>query len=356
MTAFPIPRSALLPVLAALLVSSLACNALLPPAPPRASGQRAATAVFATPTPVPVAATATPLPPTAPAGPRPGHWQGQQPYVAFDVTADGQIENFTLTAPFVSATCTLTLARIVVADDAFAVDAATADPQTAMLGKFVIAGQFAASGETASGTHLIELCGRTLSLFPEEQPWQAGWQGLLSAPSELVPTLAAPPAVVTATPAAPVAAPGTYLSDFEPKAILLGYGVYSVGRFAFSSEDAVDNIHEGDPMVMHGVEYPHGIFAHAPARFKYDLGQQVFTELSATLGLIEHIDCGDGVVFKVEQDGQTLYTSPAMYAWTPPVKMRVTLTGSPTLLLWVEPGNAGNPDCDWAIWGDPVLR
>jgi len=67
----------------------------------------------ATPTPVPPTATSTPVPPTPtptlPPGPKPGHWEGH-PSVSFEVTADGNVSNFSMVVPFgQQATCTLTV-------------------------------------------------------------------------------------------------------------------------------------------------------------------------------------------------------------------------------------------------------
>ncbi len=296
------------------------------------------------PTALPTAPAPTPtLEPTLPTGPKPGHWEGTAPYVSFDVTEQGKIVNFALNAPFVTSTCYITIQSITVADNAFLVDAETFNESTFSMGIFVVTGQF--DGESATGTHTVEFCGQTVSYSPQELDWQASWVGAATAPE---------PAATTAS--QPTLAPGaeTYLSVYDPSAIFLGYGEYSVGTFKFSAEDPADNVHYGDPIAMHGVEYAQGIFAHAPSYMVYTLGNHPYTEFAATLGLLEHINCGDGVQFLVFLDGVEVYRSETLYSWSDPVTMSVSIAGSSELMLAVD--SLSNNECDWAIWGDPILR
>lgn len=175
------------------------------------------------------------------------------------------------------------------------------------------------------------------------------------------PAAAVPPASPANTPTIPTAssptqAGWTYLADLKPNVEQLGYGTYSVGTFKFSSEDPADDVHTGDPIRMHGVDYPQGIFAHAPARFTYTIDGQAFSEFQATLGLIEKINCGDGVEFVLLLDGQEIYHSPRLQQWSTPLQVQVSLPAGSQLSLVVEMGDRSNKDCDWAIWGDPRLR
>jgi hypothetical protein len=148
----------------------------------------------------------------------------------------------------------------------------------------------------------------------------------------------------------------TYLSQFQPTIIELGYGTYSVGKFEFSSDDPADDIHYGDPIVFHGIEYTNGIFAHAPSRLVYNLGNQRYTEFIATLGLVEKISCGDGVQFVVLVDGKETYRSKTLYAESAPVDIQISIVNGSELSLVVEMGASSDNGCDWAIWGDPRLR
>ncbi len=290
--------------------------------------------------------------------PKAGHWQGSNPSVSFEVTEDGQITNFVLSAPFVNSTCRLNIIKINVDGSEFLFDAKSGDQQTATLYIFTLKGAF--SSETISGTYEIKTCGRTIALQPQEMPWKAAWRDSTAAtapPSPVAPTAVIQPSLPAATKTlTPEIKKSVYLGDYQPTTATLGYGKYSVGSFTFSSEDEGDDIHIGDPIIFGGVEYPHGIFAHAPSRLVYNLGSHAFTELSATLGMIEKIRCGDGVFFIVQADGAEIYRSKLRFPWSDPVEITVPVARVRELVLLVDTGGNDNLDCDWAVWGDPVLR
>ena len=159
-----------------------------------------------------------------------------------------------------------------------------------------------------------------------------------------------------AAPAAP-AAPSeavTYLAQLTPLSVELGYGEFSVGKFAFDSGDTYDNIHTGDPILINGLEYPQALFAHAPARFVYNL-EGKYSEFLATVGLVEWIQCGDGVEFVLLLDGVEIYRSKRLFSVSKPLEVQVPIAGGQQLELIVETGAAENMDCDWGLWGDPRL-
>jgi hypothetical protein len=165
------------------------------------------------------------------------------------------------------------------------------------------------------------------------------------------------PPAPTATIEKVVEPSGVYVVTYKPSTYSLGYGTYSVGTFAFSSEDPADDINKGNPIILNGVEYPHAIFAHAPSRMVFDLGEAAgFTELNATVGLVKQIDCGDGVTFIVIGDGTEIFRSPTIYAWTTPTEILVPIQGVRMLTLLTDEGPQDDNTCDWAIWGDPILR
>jgi hypothetical protein len=194
----------------------------------------------------------------------------------------------------------------------------------------------------------------------EDRDWSAEWKGPSTLPATIVPsTVAVTKPIPTAEPSqTPVQTNTavTYLSQFQPTVIELGYGKYSVGKFQFDSDDPADDIHYGDPIVFHGIEYTHGIFAHAPSRLVYNLGSHRYVEFIATLGLVEKISCGDGVEFILLLDGKEIYRSEVLYPWSAPVDIRVPITDGSELTLLVDAGIQGDNRCDWAIWGDPRLR
>ena len=260
-----------------------------------------------------------------PSGPKPGHWEGSQPFVSFDVTNEGQIVKFVMSAPLPPSKCVINIKSIPVSDNKFLVDAKTVNEQEASMGVFVIQGKF--EGATATGTYKIQSCGRTFSLYPEEKAWKSEWMddSALTATEAPKPTneIIAPIATVAPTQRpAPTSSNPIYVSEFEPTIRQLGYGQYSVGKFSFSSDDPADDIHAGDPLVLGGKEYAHGIFAHAPATFVYKLGSNHYSEFSATLGLVEKISCSDGVVFYILLGGKKIYQSEVLYPWSAPVEIR----------------------------------
>lgn len=312
------------------------------------------------------------LPIQPPAQSKTGHWEGSNPFVAFDVTEEGKIANFVINAPFSSTTCRITIEQITFSDDEFLVDGKTMNQQTASIGVFTIQGKF--SGASVTGTVKVEMCGRTISFNPTDLPWRAARVSETPAPTSSAavlptkanPTLPAPtvPAPTLAVPTQPAPTPTTvkaaatqvYLGDLTPTSTKVGWGKYSVGKFTFTSEEPEDNIHAGDPIAFHGVQYPHGIFAHAPSRLAFDLSSYNFTELTATLGMVEHIACGDGAIFIVQVDGVEVYRSKLMFSMSQPVEMTAPVKGGKELVLKVDMGELMDFECDWAIWGDPILR
>ena len=187
--------------------------------------------------------------------------------------------------------------------------------------------------------------------------YEGDWEGApKTKDTSSLPATTIPKSTVAVPKPAQTNAAVTYLSQFQPTTIELGYGTYSVGTFKFSSDDPADDIHYGDPIAFHGIEYPHGIFAHAPSRLVYNLSSNHYSEFSATLGLVEKISCGDGVKFIVLLDAKEIYRSEILFPWSAPVDIQVPMTNGSELTLSVDPGVQGDNRCDWAIWGDPRLR
>jgi hypothetical protein len=107
-------------------------------------------------------------------GPKQGHWEGEQPFVSFDVAADGSIASFEMRAPFAASTCNITLDEVAVEGNEFLVDATTISESESSVGVFTITGNF--DGTTVSGTYLVSICGTMISLGPEPKPWSAEWK------------------------------------------------------------------------------------------------------------------------------------------------------------------------------------
>ncbi len=294
--------------------------------------------------------------------PKVGHWEGDQPYVSFDITQDGNIINFVLNAPFVTDPCNIQISEIQVVDNRFTMDMTTASQHEASIGIFTLQGQFDTGSVT--GTHRIEFCGRTKSFNPVEKTWQAKWVGTLP-PKSVVsqPTVKTVKPTETIEPTSsysPQGVEGTYLSKFTPLKVVLPFGKYSVGKFEFPSPYSEDSIRKGDPIVFNDTHYTQGIFAHAPSKLVYDIGGNNFTKLSAQLGLVDSINngnrCGDGVNYVVLIDGKEVFRSRRLFIGSEIVNLEASISGGKELTLIVEDGGADDFNCDWAIWGDPILR
>jgi hypothetical protein len=181
------------------------------------------------------------------------------------------------------------------------------------------------------------------------------------AAATLRPTATVKPSSTTAPTAVPTAVPTLparmYLGDIPPRSTSLGFGVYSVGRYQFTSDDPGDHITAGDPLKIGGLEYPHGIFAHAPSRLVYALpAGSHYQVLTATIGMVQGINCGDGVLFVILLDGKEKYRSATLHPISKPVKVTLLTIDAHEITLVVETGPQNNKGCDWAIWGDPLLE
>jgi serine/threonine protein kinase len=144
-----------------------------------------------------------------------------------------------------------------------------------------------------------------------------------------------------------------YLSEIKPRTTTVGYGDFSIGEYSFTSTDASDKVKKGDSIIAHGIQYPHGLFAHAPSKLTYELNKQ-YSELRVSTVLVDWIQCGDGAVFVILLDDQEIYRSKRMFYSSPPVDVKIDITDGNQLELIIEKGS--DLDCDWTIWGDPILH
>ncbi|MFQ5923142.1 MAG: NPCBM/NEW2 domain-containing protein [Anaerolineales bacterium] len=145
----------------------------------------------------------------------------------------------------------------------------------------------------------------------------------------------------------------TYLSQLRPNETFVGFGIFSIGKYGF---DAVsDGVLVGDPVTTHGIEYSRGLYAHAPSRLTYALGG-LYSDLQVEISLLDSIKCGDGAIFVVELDGNEIYRSMTMFNFSIPIEIYVDVARGQELRLITEEGPLNDNDCDWAIWGDPVLH
>jgi len=163
------PRQALILAVSVLVMTSLACKAIVPMGPTASVAQA-------------------------------GHWEGE-PSVSFEVTSDGHIRNFKIVAPFgvlAGQYCTIEIDEIAVGQRGEFTIGEPSDSPMYISGKLT-------SATSLAGTYKIAVCKHgdkaTVVFDPEEENWSAEWKGQKEAsqPSPVPPT--ATPVPPTNTPA-----------------------------------------------------------------------------------------------------------------------------------------------------------
>jgi hypothetical protein len=99
-----------------------------------------------------------------------------------------------------------------------------------------------------------------------------------------------------------------------------------------------------------GKVFPHGFYAHAPARHVWNL-DGTWKSLTGNAGLADGFD--GSVKFVIEGDGKPLWQSELVKSGKS-LPFQVDLTGIKQLTLRTEDGGNGNRE-DWALWLEPVL-
>jgi hypothetical protein len=106
--------------------------------------------------------------------PKPGHWEGINPVVSFDVTAEGKIVNIFMNVSYGGSTCSISSATIAIQPD-HTFDLNLNSTETLSMG--YVNGTF---NETkVSGKYMIEMCGQSISFVPGEdkdRDWKAEWK------------------------------------------------------------------------------------------------------------------------------------------------------------------------------------
>lgn len=140
-----------------------------------------------------------------------------------------------------------------------------------------------------------------------------------------------------------------YLSSLESVKTSIGFSDLGIGVNPFSENSLV----EGQTISIKGTPYPNGLFAHAPSRLTYELGGE-YQSLSGTVMMHDGIRCGDGVTFQILVDGTQVYSSGSLKSGDAAVPFSVNLGEANELELVVNSNN--NKECDWSVWGDPLLK
>ena len=144
------------------------------------------------------------------------------------------------------------------------------------------------------------------------------------------------------------AAPVVFLGDLSPVRASVGFGSLGVGFY-----NTPDDLgHNGHPIQSRGIAYAHGLMAHAPSEIEYRLDGQ-FRLFTTRMLAQDDLSCGDGVVFHVYLDNLEAYVSPVIRYDDEPEAIVLDVGGASLLTMVVDPRRSA--DCDWAIWGDPLL-
>lgn len=159
-------------------------------------------------------------------------------------------------------------------------------------------------------------------------------------PGGALPTINIPP---TPTPIALRGGPRRGLTELTAQDVKFGF-----------AEPRIDKSWSGAPITMRGIEYAHGIGAHAWARLTYAVPPEA-VELQAIVGLADDAkDCPKATVrFEIRDERDTLlYDSGVIDVFTPPKLASVPLANVKAVTLAITDAGDGI-DCDHANWAEP---
>lgn len=115
---------------------------------------------------------------------------------------------------------------------------------------------------------------------------------------------------------------------------------------------AINKSVELNPLSIQNTVYPSGLGTHASSEIRYSL-KQPYQEFSTLVGLDDESNCGDGAMFEIIADGQSIYKSPQISNGKALLVKRAIL-GVKELTLKTHSGS--NKDCDHTNWAWPMLR
>ncbi len=105
---------------------------------------------------------------------------------------------------------------------------------------------------------------------------------------------------------------------------------------------------DGNPILIAGVQYDKGLGMHAAAEVNYALDGN-YDYFMAVIGHDDEANGGNGVIFKVVADNDTVFTSKPMIWGEPGQLIKVRVTNADTLKLILDTnGDGGYDHADWA--------
>jgi hypothetical protein len=111
--------------------------------------------------------------------------------------------------------------------------------------------------------------------------------------------------------------------------------------------------HDGNPILIAGVEYSKGLGMHANAEVHYPLCDWDYNQFMTYIGHDDEANGGDGVIFKVALDYDTVFTSNAKKWGDPAELIKLSVAGVDTLRLLID--MIDNDGYDHADWADAIL-
>lgn len=139
----------------------------------------------------------------------------------------------------------------------------------------------------------------------------------------------------------------TSLSSLKPVSATNGWGPHEVNR-SNGSKGARD----GRTLTINGQKFYQGLGVHSSSKLTYNLGAG-YTWFSTYIGVDDEVGRRGAVRFLVQRDGRTVYTSPVMTGRDSARKVSLSVSGTKSLSLVVQP--VGSIAYDHADWGSPRL-
>ena len=138
--------------------------------------------------------------------------------------------------------------------------------------------------------------------------------------------------------------PGTfdYITDLQETYLYNGWG-----------DAKKDSSLEGNPILIAGVEYSKGWGMHAPSEVRYALNTGDYNTFMTFIGHDDESNGGNGVIFMVVLDDDTVFTSDAKKWGDPAELIQISVAGADTLILVMDDDE--DMGYDHANWADPIL-
>lgn len=110
---------------------------------------------------------------------------------------------------------------------------------------------------------------------------------------------------------------------------------------------------DGNPILIAGVEYSKGLGMHAPSEVHYPICDYSYDYFMSYIGHDDEANGGNGVIFKVAIDNDTVFTSDAKKWGVAAELIKIDISSGDTLKLIMDDGD--DMGYDHADWADPIF-